>query len=214
MSLPDPTVEAFFEAADYARATLNMSAVGAQWTCESALPRMTVGAVAGHLFLALRRVDKHLDEPKPKTAAARGIEVFEWLRVARDEDLDRDDHRTVRDDGFHVARWGWEAVQQAFADRVRKLENRLSHESPLTVEMRNGSLDFRTYLGTRVIELLVHADDLAVSVGVESIDPPPAATELAIGLLVTAARSIHGDLDVMRSLTRSARAQPGTPSVF
>jgi hypothetical protein len=80
--------------------------------------------------------------------------------------------------------------------------------------LETGVMDFQSYLVTRVVELLVHGDDLATSVGISSVAPPAAAATLAIELLVDAARSIHGDLAVLRSLTRSERVQPPIPSVY
>jgi hypothetical protein len=178
------------------------------------LPRMTVGAVAGHLFLIVRRIDKHLDEPEPEATADRPAGSYRWLRVERPEDLDRADHRAVRDDGDHVAAWGWQAVESAYTARVAKLADRLSARRPQTVALETSLMDFRAYLATRVVELLVHADDLAVSV---SLPPPPLprnAATVAIDVLIDAARSIHGDLGVLRSLTRAGRVHPSVPSVY
>jgi hypothetical protein len=214
--MPDTnsTVGAFLTASRYAGDVLASPVVAAAWTRDSALARMTVGAVAGHLFLVVRRVDKHLDEPERVATIARGIASYGWLRVQAEDDLDRADHRTVRADGDHVADWGWEAVATAYAERVNKLGARLASRCPETVVLATGVMDFQAYLATRVVEVLVHADDLAVSVGVAPSDLPPDAATVAIELLVGAARSIHGDLEILRSLTRSERVSPRVPSVY
>src|SRR5207249_11886393 len=61
------------------------------------------------------------------------------------------------------------------------------------------------YLATRLVELTVHADDLAVSVGVEPPRLPFLATTIAIETLVAVARHRHGDIAVLRALARRAR---------
>jgi hypothetical protein len=61
------------------------------------------------------------------------------------------------------------------------------------------------YLRTRVVELVVHADDLAASVGVEPVPPQPATTAVAIDVLVGVARIRHGDMAVLRALARRER---------
>lgn len=214
--MPDTssTVGAFLAAARYAGDVLASPVLAAAWTRDSALPRMTVGAVAGHLFLVIRRVDKHLDAPEEIATGARAIANYGWLRVQTEEDLDRPDHQTVRADGDHVANWGWQAVAAAYAERVNKLDARLATGCPETVVLASGVMDFQAYLATRVVDVLVHADDLAASVGLTPSDLPADAATVAIELLVDAARSIHGDLEILRSLTRSERVSPRVPSVY
>ena len=75
-------------------------------------------------------------------------------------------------------------------------------------------MDFEGYLATRIVELLVHADDLRVSVGLLPASLPADAATIAIGTLVDAARLVHGDLEVLRALTRSERTKPATLSVY
>jgi hypothetical protein len=66
---------------------------------------MTVGSVAGHMFLVVRRVDQHLDEWDTKMehapAMAGGLPraAYSWIRVDQADDLGRADHRVVRSDG-------------------------------------------------------------------------------------------------------------------
>ena len=207
------TVAAFLDAAGYAGDVLVLPSLAAAWEHESALPRMTVGAIAGHMFLVVRRVDKHLDEPDVVGTDATGPD-YRWLRVDHEEDLDRPEHRDVRADGAHVASWGWPAVTAAYVDRVSKLRARLAVRRPRIVTVGTALMDFDAYLATRIVELLVHADDLAVSVSASQSDMPADAATIAIELLVDAARSIHGDLEILRALTRSERVRPGIPSVY
>jgi hypothetical protein len=61
------------------------------------------------------------------------------------------------------------------------------------------------YLATRIVELVVHGDDLASSVGLDW-EPPFEAGALAIGILVQIASDQNGAVEVLRVLARSERA--------
>jgi hypothetical protein len=63
---------------------------------------------------------------------------------------------------------------------------------------------FENYMRSRVVELIAHTDDLAVSVGVA----PPEPGSVAIGALVELARARSGYLGVIRGLARAERAGP------
>ncbi|MFB8143272.1 maleylpyruvate isomerase N-terminal domain-containing protein [Streptomyces parvus] len=69
------------------------------------------------------------------------------------------------------------------------------------------------YLRTRCVELAVHLEDLALSVGVGT-PTPGAATALAIDVLVAAARERHGDQAVLHALTRRERDVEGALRVL
>lgn len=74
-------------------------------------------------------------------------------------------------------------------------------------------LPLREALLTRLIELVVHADDLAVSL---QLPPPPFshdAGDLVITTLARTARRRHGTLPVLRTLARRERA-PSHVSAF
>jgi hypothetical protein len=61
------------------------------------------------------------------------------------------------------------------------------------------------YLLTRLVELTIHIDDLAVSVGIDTPVLPPLATDAAIGVLVDVGRLRHGDISVLRAMARRER---------
>jgi hypothetical protein len=210
----DPTAQAFLDAARYAGAVVASPAIGKAWHGTSALERMTVGSVAGHTFLVLRRVALHLDAPAGDAGTSLAISQFQWLRVESEADLDAPEHRRVREDGDHVAAWGWEDVCAAYAARLEGLRGRLADPVPETVLLGERTMALDAYLGTRIVELLTHADDLAVSVGL-TLDPlPEAAAGIAIGTVASGARRLHGDLQVLRTFVRPARTAGRYPSVL
>jgi hypothetical protein len=207
-----PAVDAFLAAARFVVDVVAWPEVGDAWGRPSALARMTVGDLAGHVFLVLRRVDKHLDATvAPDAPRDRG---WSFPRVDREADLDLVVHVGVRGAGQHVAAWGSADVVAACRDRLVTLEQRLPAEAPPHVMLGPLAIPFGDYLGSRIVEVLVHADDLAVSVGRELPAPPPEAVDVALGYLLTAARDVHGDLAMLRAFTRRERVPPGTPAVY
>ena len=75
-------------------------------------------------------------------------------------------------------------------------------------------MGFADYLRSRLVEVLVHTDDLATSVGIDAGPPPPSAVDVALAFLLEAARRDHGDLAVLRAFTRCERVAPWIPSVY
>lgn len=65
------------------------------------------------------------------------------------------------------------------------------------------------YLTTRLVELVVHADDLAVSVGVDDPAPSEDACRAVAGVLAQTAALRDGGLDAVRALApRERHPQP------
>jgi hypothetical protein len=209
-----PTIEAFLEAGQHAGTLLGSEEVRLAWADPSALEMMTVGDIGGHMFLIVRRVGKRLQSAMKAggPAPAPGPADWTWTRVQATADLDLPQHRQVRTDGAHVAAWGWEQVHNAYDARVQHVGGLLRHGLPAATDVAGQSRAFSAYLATRVVELIVHADDLACSVGLVST-PPGLALATALDALVDGSRSLHGDLAVLRSLSRPERA-PGDISVF
>jgi hypothetical protein len=75
------------------------------------------------------------------------------------------------------------------------------------------SLSLDDMLRTRMMEIVVHGDDLAYSVGRSASQPPEAAASAAIGLLSTLALRKHGTAAIVRALSRAERA-PASIAAF
>ena len=69
------------------------------------------------------------------------------------------------------------------------------------------------FLTTRLLEIVVHIDDLAVSVDVPPPHLPEQATDTVLALLAQLAARRHGPAAVLRALTRQERA-PATITAF
>ncbi len=81
---------------------------------------------------------------------------------------------------------------------------------PLEVE---SLLPLDDFLTTRLLEIVVHVDDLAISTAVEPPQLPAQVTQPVIDLLAQLATVRHGPTAVIRTFSRTERA-PETVSAF
>jgi hypothetical protein len=206
----------FLEAMAAAVPLLEAPELAARWEEESALARFSVLGLAGHLLRATTSVEAYLDRPEPargeevlSAAAYYAAAVYSDIGDARftGPDLDGDLHRAVRARGEEAAAGGPEALARDWSQAAGRLTARLAAEAP-DRRMRvfnNLVIGLDDYLATRLVELCIHTDDLAVSLGVDPPALPAAATGLAVATLVDLARHRHGDAAVLRALARRER---------
>jgi len=207
------TRAAYLRAADVAVDLLDSPAVAQSWARPSALADMSVAALAAHLARQITRVVHELDEPVPAMPPISLTDHFglaHWLGQKADHEANVGiRHRAERD-----AEGGFEAVRSAARAALETLRRRLPAEpEDRLVPVPAGSLALDDFLTTRLLELAVHCDDLAVSVGVETPAMPPEVTEPVLDLLVRLAARRHGVTAVLRALSREERT-PATISVF
>ena len=181
-----------------------------RWSEPSALSRFTVGGLTGHLVRALQTVERYLDEPEPagtELVDAAGY-YLAALGGAPAQDLDSEAHRAIRRRGEDAAAIGPAALATEHEAAIERLEARLARE-PVTraVTVANGivTIGLDEYLRTRLAEIVIHADDLAVSIGADLPAFAPEATADVVDLLVAAAQRRHGDLALVRAMTRRER---------
>jgi hypothetical protein len=208
------TISGFEEAARHAARIITSDAVRERWLAPSAVRLMSVGDLASHMFLIVRRVQKHIEAFNAECTDSDAVSdpTWTWLRIEDPEDLSLPENRAVRDDASRIAQWGPDQVATAYLARLENIGTLLADAVPPVVTIGGRRLPFGFYLETRIVELLVHADDLAVSVG-EDAEPPPAASGIALRMLIAGVRGLHGDKAVLRVFTRAERAK-GNISVF
>lgn len=207
--------QSYLAAADAAATLLAAPAVADAWDKPSALARYAVSGLAGHLAGQVNVVAKVLDGPEPDTEPIPLLDYFlqaRWL----DADHDGEVHLRIRGGGAEYAAAG----PQALADQTARVLNRLRQDLPGQPEQRvvqfpwgPPALRLDDLLANRMMELVVHLDDLAVSAGVPTPELPVAATDMVIAILATLAARRHGPVPVYRALTRAERA-PATIAAF
>ncbi|MDX1448783.1 MAG: maleylpyruvate isomerase N-terminal domain-containing protein [Acidimicrobiia bacterium] len=198
----------FLDACDATRPLLASSSVAEQWEGPSALEHMSVGALAGHLMRAVTSVDAYLDKPVTDVGAVLDAPgYYASIEGLVGDDLESDLHSAIRRRAEAGAEAGHAGVVQRWDEVLERLRHRLPTEPPHRRLPALGErlISLNDYLITRLVELIVHSEDLAVSVGTT----PPAfsreATGAVIECLVGVARVRHGDEAVITALSRRER---------
>lgn len=209
--------EIFSLCAAAAEQLIASDAVGRRWDDASALEGYTVAGLAGHLARAVLTVEPYLEaagraEPD-RLADAAGYFV---AVLAGHDPVDSDVHRTVRARGAEQAADGPAVLAAAVRDARTRLAARLDADTlRQVVAVRDGvTMTVEDYLRTRVVELVVHCDDLAVSVGGHEPEMLPAeAYPVAAAVLAEVAVRRAGGLATVRSLSRRERQPHGATAL-
>jgi uncharacterized protein (TIGR03083 family) len=212
----DDVTRAFFEAADTYSQLLDQPGVAAKWQEPSTMEGYTIGGVVGHVNAAVSWLEPLLDRDAPSDM--RPIRLggyYSGMKVVSPDDTRHPLHTAVRDMSEKAARHGPTANADRFRSLIQRLDQGLSDEKgDRVLDMRPtlpAAVRLSDFLRTRVVELVVHGDDLAASVGIEPPRPSEEAARVVIDTLVSTARAAHGDLAVIRALSRRERS---SPSVF
>ncbi|MCX5208018.1 maleylpyruvate isomerase N-terminal domain-containing protein [Kitasatospora sp. NBC_00240] len=208
---------AYLETARTARDLLAEPAVAAAWHAPGALDLMTVGDLAGHLAGQTFLVPQVLAEPVP--AAHRAplplldyYAAVRWIGSAPDHPV----NLRIRRAGAEAGAEGPQALAARTTATVDALRRTLPAEPPdRLVHLPRGPWTLRLddFLVSRMMELAVHTDDLAFSVGLPTPPIPAAGLDTVIRLLTRLSVRRHGPTALLRTLARAERA-PATVAAF
>ncbi|MFE9692798.1 maleylpyruvate isomerase N-terminal domain-containing protein [Micromonospora sp. NPDC005806] len=206
---------AYLTAARSAVTLLADPAVAKEWDAASALAEFRVGGLAGHLASQILAVPGVLAEPVPPGEPVGLLDHYArgtWLGAPVDDEV----NVGIRRSGERIAADGPAALLAAAGAAVDDLSAALPAEPDgRVVHLARGpwSLALEDYLTTRLMELAVHSDDLAVSVGVPTPELPAEALDPVLALLARLAVRRHGQPAVLRALSRAERA-PANVTAF
>jgi hypothetical protein len=185
--------------------------VGRAWNEPSVLEEQTVGGIAGHLARGgVWVVDHYLDTETPD--APRLYSAAEYFARSASF-LNADDHREIRERGAQVASAGQGEVCDSLRARLDALVPRLRVEPVDRIIGVAGGvavMQLDEYLETRIVEQVVHLDDLARSVGHEPWPVPLDAQTLVIRIGADIGRLRRGATEMIHCLYRS-RLDPVLP---
>jgi uncharacterized protein (TIGR03083 family) len=216
---PLAPVPAFFSACELALGVVGSEQVAERWEDDSALDGFSVGALAAHLYTAIRRLESALAQPEPTAprVVARIADFYGPNRIDEIGQLDDAFHVAIRAEGAERAGRGADTVAEKLEALIGRLQADLAGQTMTrlvpVLRIESGATLLSDYLRTRVVELLVHADDLAASVGID-LEPPPDAVSSAFTVFLELARARSGDVSVLRAFTRRERADPETLRVL
>ncbi len=208
--------KAVIHAADLISDLVDRPEVAAAWTRESSCAGMSVGGLTRHLASQPVNVVTLLRADRSEGAGAETLELLEhyarasWLR----EDLDGEANRSIRDTADRQASDGPAAAAAVLSHARAELETVLADAPPTTyVPWQGWSLATDDFLVTRLMETVVHADDLAASIDVSTPEFGTTVLDPMFRLLTALAVRRHGQDALVRTLTRPQRA-PATVSAF
>jgi hypothetical protein len=225
MAALSPVRAAFLDCAALARDLLARAEVAARWDEPSALASFSVRGLAGHLARGVTTAQGFLDAEPPRPADPVVDAVGYFVGALETDDLESPLHQAIRDRGEEQSADGPVALVRLVGDATAALTDRLRVEPPeRMIASRGGAaMLLDEYLTTRVVELVVHIDDLAVSVGVDGVDgvdgvngviAPAAAVTIATECCWELARRRHGDRAVLTALTRRERDLVNALKIF
>ncbi len=205
----------FLKACDVADAFISSEPVRAAWNEPSALSKMTVGHLTGHLVRAVTSVLGYLDAPSPGGPAQLDAPGY-FLAFDLDADIDSTLHRAVRARAARESEGGHAAVVDLWRAALESLRIELARaaDDRLVATLGGNTLQLDQYLITRLVEVVAHTDDLASSIGIDAPEFDSAATGFVVDCLTTVARRKHGDLAVIRAMIRRERDQIEALRVF
>ncbi len=190
------------------------------WDGPSALPEMSVGALAAHLgsqilstHAAVTAGEAVTDEPP--VPLLEHYERVAWLGAG----VDHEANVTIREAAQQSAAMGHDELLLGLQSAVEDLQLAFTSDLPvglppaIRMPWWGWSLSFEDFLTTRVMELVVHSDDLAVSVGTVPPQFPEPVLGPVLALLVGISLRRHGQTAMVRALARSERA-PATISAL
>lgn len=206
---------AFLSAVDLTAALAARGEVRDAWSRESACAGMTVGGLTHHLLkqggntvLGLRATP-HDDPP---IALQEHYARAAWVEAAPDDDV----NVSIREGDNEAALVGPDVVLELGREWAQELPALL--DAPRTpdtifIPWQGWSLTTDDFLTTRMMEMVVHGDDLAASVGVDTPTYPDDVVRPVLALLTGVAVRRHGQTAVVRGLSRPQRS-PGSISAF
>ena len=206
---------AFLDAASSAAVLLADPAVARDWSRPSSLEKLSVGGLAAHLGSQVLNVSAALDQEvpgEPPLGLPDHYARVAWLGA----DLDSEANTGIRAGSESQAAAGAVAFAARVREEIDQLRSRLSAEPAdrvVRLPWTGWSLSLDDLLITRMMEIAVHSDDLAVSVGADPPSLPDAVLDPVLALLTRLSVRRHGPTAVLRALSRAERA-PASISAF
>lgn len=184
-------------------------AVERAWLDTSVLPGYRVGGLAVHLVRAIETIRQYAmaESPPPATALVDAAGYFAGA-LGQHDPLTSEFHASVRARGENRVEAGHGALVAAAAEAMEWLDSSvLDLDQPVSV-MDGIAIRLGAYLDTRLVELVIHSDDLAASLGV---DPPAFADDawqVVADVLVATARERLPRRSLALALARPERYGP------
>jgi hypothetical protein len=205
-------VDAYLDGVDWFQDILGREEVREAWGQPSLLSEYTVGGLAAHAVHGVMWLKQLLKDTEP--VGLRRVSVFEFFGPNRVEKEGADPiGASLRSAAEAFAITGADAVTAACTTARDELVGVLRGAAPEraipVLRIAGGQVALCDYVRTRVLEVVVHGDDVVCSVpGLTTPNPPFRAMEVSLDVCLELARARVGDLCTLRGFTRTERALP------
>ncbi|CAN7278710.1 maleylpyruvate isomerase N-terminal domain-containing protein [Terrabacter sp. LjRoot27] len=205
---------AFLAAADHVIAIVAREDVAAAWHRPSALPEWGVGGLVAHLAsqpvtaLTLLRAEPAVDAIALDEHYARSA----WVSGGLDDDV----NVSIRSSSDEQAEAGRDVVLARVVAARAELPDALADQHAdraVLIPWTGWALRRDDFLTGRMMEVVVHGEDVAASVGFTAPRLPDDVLAPVVALLTRLAARRHGQGALVSALSRSERA-PRTISAF
>jgi hypothetical protein len=179
-----------------------------QWLLPSALPKMSVGTLACHLGRQAVRAAELLQTPTD-LPPLDNVDAH-YHRAAWVTSVSPDDPANDRSADDVEAALGPVALAGRTASALAAVRGLLAAGAAgdvVPIPWQGWSLRRDDFLLTRMLEIVVHTDDLALSVGIRTPEFPAEVFAPVRDLLVRLAVKRHGQSAVISTLARRERTQ-------
>ena len=206
---------AYLSAADTVLELLSREEVAAAWPDPSALEQWTVGGLAAHLAGQVLNVQRLLELPEPGLEPIALDDHYahaSWVTSGVDDPV----NTSIREGGEREAAGGPQDLLAKVVDARAAIADRFVTEPDdrvVLIPWQGWALSLDDFLTTRMMEIVVHSDDLAASVAIEAPPQARAVLDPVLGLLTRLAVRRHGQSAVVAALSRVERA-PGSIAAF
>ena len=201
----------FLESCDDVAVALKDPRLSMLWEEPSVLEEQTVGSVAAHVAHSCRVAMMFLDQPVPDGQAdfESAIDYYVKLLAVATEEM----HEGIRHRGAEDAAVGPAGTYEQFVEELAALSGRLQVEpDDRLIDVYGGNtMRLDDYLATRIIEHVVHLDDLSRSIDGEAFRVSSAAERFVVECGVEIGRRRFGGTSVVRALFRGPDDDGSTP---
>lgn len=205
-------VDVYLGAVDWVRGILGRAEVADSWALPSVVAHYSVGGVAAHAVHGVLWLEQVLKDTEP--VGLRRVTVPEYMGLNR-VDAEHDDPfgASLRSAAEAFAQTGFHIVAAALTvardELVPLLSDAPAARAVPVIRVAGAQAPLAEYLPTRILEAIVHGDDVVSSVpGLQVADPPAEAVRVSLEVCLELARARVGDLESLRAFTRVERALP------
>jgi hypothetical protein len=211
-------VDVYMGAVDWLRDILSRAEVMEYWNKPSVVARYTVGGVSAHAVHGVLWLEQVLKDAEP--LGLRRVKVPDYMGLNRvDGEHDDPFGAALRSAAEAFAETGAHIVTAALTvardELVPLLSGSAASRAVPVIRVTGAYAPLREYLPTRILEAIVHGDDVASSVpGLQVQGPPPEAVTAGLEACMEMARARVGDLEALRAFARVERSVPDALRVF